>query len=623
MAGQTIRRTIWRWAPGALVLAFALLLALSGSTGYAAPENVHSGVYQWAGEHPGQNVPVILQTSGQTSADEAVTNNGGVVKQDIDFISAIQADVPPSSLRALSRADGVEYISLDAPVIALNDNALIDEHKVLSEFPQAVKAPDVWGKGFYGDGVGVAVLDTGVSSANNPDFTGYSGANRIIASVAIDGAATTTNDGYGHGTHIAGIVAGDGDLSNGKYPGIAPGANIINVKISDDLGNSSMGDLLAGLQWVYQNKNAYNIRVVNLSLHSATAESYKTSPIDAAVEFLWTNGIFVVVASGNSGSVADAVSYPPANDPFVMTAGAIDDKGTDSTGDDVPASFSSFGITQDGIKKPELLTPGVNIVSDTDSASILYAQGLLTGKVVSPGPYLKLSGTSMAAGVMSGVAALVIQKHPNWTPGQLKCSLITKSRKLSGANSGFSVPRAGDTFNLSKPSCDSDTGLAPSYGLMGAPVVPLIGAVAYILDQPDPFAAAASIGIDPAAANFVTTTPDDPTVALSLDTVDWSAIKWEAIAWENVNWQLIDWDSIKWASIKWDVIKWASVNWDVIKWSSIKWDVIKWSAIKWNSVKWDAIKWDVIKWSAVNFDVIKWSAVNFDVIKWNSAGEGG
>ena len=246
----------------------------------------------------------------------------------------------------------------------------------------------------------------------NADFTRY-GATRVVASVAVSTSATSTNDGYGHGTHIAGIIGSDGDANYGKYVGIAPRANLINVKISNDVGASSLGDLIAGLQWVYMNKTQYNIKVVNLSLHSSIAESYKTSPVDAAVEFLWKNGIFVVVASGNTGSAPGQANFPPANDPFVMTVGATDDKGTDTTGDDVLASFSTGGTTQDGFRKPELLAPGVNIVSDTNSTSILYAQGLPLGKVITPGPYLKLSGTSMAAGVMSGVAALVYQKHPD------------------------------------------------------------------------------------------------------------------------------------------------------------------------------------------------------------------
>jgi subtilisin family serine protease len=308
--------------------------------------------------------------------------------------------------------------------------------------------------------------------------------------------------------------------------------------------------------------------VVNLSLHSSTAESYKTSPLDAAVEFLWKNGIFVVVASGNTGNVPGAVDFPPTNDPFVMTVGAVDDRGTAGTGDDIPASFSSSGTTLDGFRKPELLTPGVNIVSDTDVNSILYKLGLAAGKVVTPGPYLKLSGTSMSAGVMSGIAALVYQKHPEWTPGQMKCSLIAQARKLSSSYSAFSSPLARDTYKLSTPSCNSDTGIQPAHGLAAPMVVPFVSAVAYVLSQPDPFAAAAEIGLNITDANLVTTSPNDPTVALSIQTVDWSAIKWDLIKWDAIKWDLIKWDLIKWDAIKWDAIKWDAIKWDLVKWDT-------------------------------------------------------
>ncbi len=397
------------------MLGFALSLALFGGNGYATTDNVHATVYQWAAQHPGQEVPVILRTSGdQASAGETVTAVGGKVEQNLDFVSAIQASVPAASLRSIAASDSVSFISLDAPVMSLGDFS-IDDKRIVSQFPFAVKAKEAWDKDLYGNGIGVAIVDTGISPVTNPDFSNGS-ASRVIASVAISASATTTNDGYGHGTHIAGIIGSDGNTNRTKYVGVAPQANLINVKVSNDVGASSLGDLIAGLQWVYNNRAQYNIKVVNLSLHSSIPESYKTSPVDAAVEFLWKNGIFVVVASGNTGSVADAVNYPPANDPFVMTVGAIDDKGNNKDGDDAPASVSSNGITQDGFTKPELLAPSVNIVSDTNSTSILYTHGLHLGKVITPGPYLKLSGTSMAAGVMSGVAALVYQKHPDWTP---------------------------------------------------------------------------------------------------------------------------------------------------------------------------------------------------------------
>jgi serine protease AprX len=629
MAGHTLKRRLWRWAPGAFVLGFALSLALFGGKGYATPDNVHAAVYQWAAQHPGENVPIILSTTGGTAgADGAVSASGGTVEQNLDFISAVQATVPATAVGQLASSSDVAYISLDAPVQSLDGGFSqwlwggFSLDRIVSAYPSAVKVGDAWSSGDYGQGVGVAVVDTGISPVTNADFTSANGVSRVVASVEVNSSTTSTNDGYGHGTHIAGIVGGDGDASNGKYVGIAPRANLVNVKISDDQGNSSMGSLLAGLQWIFTNRVQYNIKVVNLSLHSSIAESYKTSPIDAAVEFLWTHGIFVVVAAGNTGNAANAVFYPPSNDPYVMTTGAIDDKGTTYTGDDVPAAFSSYGVTQDGFTKPDLLAPGVGIVSDTDPNSILYQQGLSLGKVITPGPYLKLSGSSMAAGVMSGVAALVSQAHSDWTPGQLKCTLITKARKLYSTGTAypanFAVPNAGSTVWLWGPSCNSDRGLTPSHGLTGVPIVPLVSAVAFVLSQPDPFAAAAAIGLDPVAANFVTTSPTDPTVALSIDTVDWAAIKWDAIKWDSIKWDAIKWDSIKWDSIKWDSIKWDSIKWDAIKWDSIKWDAIKWDSIKWDSIKWDSIKWDSIKWDSIKWDSVMWDAIKWDSIKWDA-----
>ena len=130
---------------------------------------------------------------------------------------------------------------------------------------------------------------------------------------------------YGHGTHVAGIVAGNGNFSNGARTGIAPGANLVNVKVADSYGMSYGSDLVEGLQWMYDNRLTYNIKVVNISMNSTVAESYQTSPIDAAVEILWFNGIVVVVSAGNSGP---GIIFPPANDPFVITVGAADDMGT-------------------------------------------------------------------------------------------------------------------------------------------------------------------------------------------------------------------------------------------------------------------------------------------------------
>jgi serine protease AprX len=612
----SMRERVRRWAPAIFILFFALALALFGGPGYAAPLNVHEAVYQWSSEHPGQSVPVVIETSDPSAAKAQVAAVGGVFKQDLGIVSSIQAAVPSRSVNQLAASDNVSYISLDAPVEMADGGTSASSASITSAYPFTVKANDAWAEDVAGQGVGVAVIDTGLSPVTNPDFSSLDGTSRIVASVEVNSTSETTSDGYGHGTHIAGIVGGNGSADNGRFVGVAPSANVVNVKISDDTGASGIGDLIAGLGWVMEHKTEFNIRVVNLSLHSTVPQSYKTSPLDAAVEMLWKSGIFVVVASGNSGSGFGAMSFPPANDPFVMTVGATNDKGTAYFNDDVMASWSSSGFTQDGFFKPELVAPGVNITSDSDPSSILFQQGLAKGKVVD-GSYLTLSGTSMSAGVMSGVAALVAQAHPDWSPGEIKCTLIDRSRKMPGF-SNFRVPRAGDTVKANSPKCNSDFGIVPNYLLRSMPFIPMVSAVAYVLSAPNPAAAADAIGLDMTAANLVTTTPNDPTVALSIETVDWSVIKWDVIKWDSIKLDVIKWDLIKWDAIKWDLIKWDVIKWDLIKWDAIKWDSIKWDAIKWDSIKWDSIKWDSIKWDAIKWDSIKWDAIKWDSIKWDS-----
>src|SRR5205807_5948655 len=178
---------------------------------------------------------------------------------------------------------------------------------------------------------------------------------RVVETAVTNPNATTPADLYGHGTDVAGIIAGNGlnrassDPLDGQYIGVAPNANLISIKASDDQGNATVLDVIYGLQFAVDHQSDYNIRVVNLSLDSTTPQSYKTDPLDAAAEAAWFHGIVVVAAAGNRGTADDAVQYAPANDPFVITVGAVDENGTPTTVDDTVPSWSSRGVTQDGL----------------------------------------------------------------------------------------------------------------------------------------------------------------------------------------------------------------------------------------------------------------------------------
>ena len=230
-------------------------------------------------------------------------------------------------------------------------------------------------------------------------------------------------DTYGHGTHVAGIIAGNSDYRSpsdplrGKFAGVAPDANLVSVKVSDDSGNATVLDVIYGLQFAVDHQKTYNIRVVNMSLDSTTPQSYKLDPLDAAVESAWFHGLVVVVAAGNRGNDPDAVQYAPANDPYVVTVGAVDTNGTVTPRDDVIPGWSSRGTTQDGFDKPDVNAPGAHIVSVLAPNSTFASQ---CPSCIIDGQYITAGGTSMAAPMVSGPgrrhAAAALQLEPR--PGQ-------------------------------------------------------------------------------------------------------------------------------------------------------------------------------------------------------------
>jgi serine protease AprX len=333
----------------------------------------------------------------------------------------------------------------------------------------SVAADRVWGR-TTGKGVGVAVIDSGIAG-DVPDFrrSAADRRSRVIATAVTNRCAREATDNYGHGTHVAGLIAGNGlnlrneDPAYGKHMGIAPEANLISVKVADEDGRTTVLDVIHGLQFAVDNKHGLGIGVINLSLSSTVAESYKTDPLDAAVEQAWFSGIVVVAAAGNEGSSDDAVDYAPANDPYVITAGAVDDRGTRTISDDKLASWSSRGYTQDGFNKPNVLAPGASLTATLALGSDLQQR---CRQCVTDHRYFRMGGTSMSSAIVSGVAALLLEEHPEWTPNQVKGALSRTLVNVPGTGGEVNVQRALAATNLRsnvglKPSrlIDTDTGL--------------------------------------------------------------------------------------------------------------------------------------------------------------------
>jgi len=431
----------WRWAGGLLALGPLLVPGHGQPLTHAMVAPVEPALARLATAHPGSRVRVVVQAQGPDTALRAqVARLGGRVTTDLSLIHAVAATLPARAVATLARTPGVRYVSLDAPTVK-SGYTCCSATALQSVYPQAIGASALWtgSKAIMGQGIGVAVVDSGIKT------TGDEGS-RVVARVSATLAPTSSDngygDGYGHGSHVAGIIAGDGTLSTGAYVGVAPRANLVGVRVSSDQGQASISDVVNGLQWVYNNRAAYNIRVVNLSLNSTVADSYQVDPLDAAVETLWKAGIVVVASAGNNGSANAGVVYAPANDPFVITVGAVDDHGTASTADDTLASFSAFGTlpisttagATTALAKPDLVAPGVNIVSTLGDQGSTLAQTHADHLVGSA--YFRMSGTSMAAPMVAGAAALLLQSKPNLTPDQVKYRLVSTAQPLNRVGTG-------------------------------------------------------------------------------------------------------------------------------------------------------------------------------------------
>ena len=406
--------------------------------------------------NPDEQVDVIVryrQSPGDTHL-ASMRNHGASVKGTIQLVRGIAARVPARALEALEADDDVEYVAPDRPVRAALDYAAPTVNAGLAQH-----------YGYTGESIGIAVIDSGIG--NHRDLTYSTGpASRVVYSESFVGRGAA--DGYGHGTHVAGILAGNGESSTGAsyritFRGIAPRALLINLRVLDDNGVGRDSDVIAAIERAIQLKKKYNIRVINLSLGRPVYESYRQDPLCQAVEAAWKAGIVVVVAAGNYGrdnsfgNEGYATITSPGNDPWVITVGAMKTMGTLTRGDDLIASYSSKGPTLiDHIVKPDLVAPGNRIISLALPGGTLLRQYpgntvplsyyAATSGVANSEIYYRLSGTSMATPVVSGAAALLLHKQPGLTPDQVKARLMKTASKSFPVFSVATDPVTGATY---------------------------------------------------------------------------------------------------------------------------------------------------------------------------------
>jgi serine protease AprX len=345
-----------------------------------------------------QNVIVEMDDASTQEECQDVLNlckKTGKVTQHFSSIHCTATRITCKGLHEVIRHPKVKKVYFDREVKSLLDVA-----------SATVRANQVWSEGTTGKGITVAVIDTGIHP--HTDLNG-----RIIAFKDFVSNRQNTYDDNGHGTHVAGDVASNGASSQGRYRGPAPGASLVGVKVLNKKGSGSLSNVIAGIDWCIQNKERYDIRVINLSLGSQATNPCQEDPICRIVERAWSEGIVVCAAAGNDGPERGTISSPGIA-PSIITVGAMDDKDTVDRSDDTIASFSSRGPTIEGLVKPDVVAPGVDIVSLRSPNSFLAKQ------IGGSGPYISMSGTSMATPICAGIVALLLQQNPELTPNDVK-----------------------------------------------------------------------------------------------------------------------------------------------------------------------------------------------------------
>ena len=461
--------------------------------------------------------------------------SGGKVLHVFRNVSAELVAAPLASLQALSLDSRVAGMTPDRAGRVTGDAGTGPGGK-------GVLAPheigDQAGKDGTGSGVNVALLDTGLSdtAALSRDSGRVTDGVDVSQLAAKDGKARTSGqftDGYGHGTFLASLIAGGKVPGSGdRAIGVAPSARIVVVKVADSNGNTSLSEVLAGLDWVASHAQA--IQVVNLALavDRPTGTAYGADPLTVAVEHVRSLGVVVVAASGNvAGQLGD-----PGLDPLALTVGAADDS---KPGPPQVASFSGSGVV-DGVSKPDVVAPGMHVLGVIPSDSYI-AQNNPQGWAGNG--LFKGSGTSEATAVTSGVVAAYLSDHPNADPATVKAALRKGAQDMKDKRAGQGL-------------------------------VQLVHGNGKVSDK------------DLGESGFDSTAWQNNAWNGVANWQSWLAASWSGPAWDAASWSGATWSAASWSSSKWSAASWSAASWSAASWSAASWSAASWSAASWSDFSW-------------------------------------
>jgi serine protease AprX len=491
-------RAAWLVAPLVAALGFA---GAAPSVAAAVPRNA-----------------IIVEAASTQTASAAVTEAGGRVDAPLAVVAGVAAHVDDAGLSRLM-GDGAVRVTPDI-VLRASSNDFSPTTTSGDSQMSAMNPGPTWSLD-AGRGVGVALIDTGVNPT--PDLRG----DRLVRGPDLSGERDGV-DRFGHGTFMAGLIAGDGTASSRggvRHVGAAPGATVVAVKVAGADGSTTLSRLIAGIGWVVTHKHDDHIRVLNLSFGAEVNLPYLANPLSGAVEAAWASGITVVTSAGNDGpgSVTS-----PGDDPWVVTVGASDTSGVTSTAGPIASWSGTESFAQ--YSKPNLVAPGVSVVS-------LRAPGS-TIDTANPGArigdsYFRGSGTSMSTALVSGAAAVLLQQHPAATPDDVKGALIDGGTTIKGS-------------------------AAPAVSLQGAEAA-----------TPRPgWWQRFPIAFDGLGHGLTNQMP-------------WTASRWTASRWT----------ASRWTASRWTASRWTASRWTDTSWNDAAWTASRWTASRWTDASWNARAW--------------------------------
>jgi serine protease AprX len=556
----------------AMTVAVATLVA----AGLAGPTAASAATMPSASS--ADRVSVIVQELAGTGngPERAVSAFGGTVGRQLGVIGGFTAEVPVDRLDALRGVAGVDSVTKDAGLALQSTDVESQATQAGSLYTianQVTGASAMWDAGYTGKGVDVAVIDSGVVPVD-----GFKTPGKVVygpdLSLEANGPAKNL-DTFGHGTHMAGIIAGrdsaagasvTGDSSN--FVGMAPDSRIVSIKIADAKGQTDVSQAIAAIDWVVQNrnKNGLNIRVLNMSFGTDGVQDYLLDPLAYAAEQAWHKGIVVVVAVGNEGFGTAKVNNP-AYDPYLIAVGSNNANGTATTADDVVSSFSNDG---DGTRNPDLVAPGEKVVSLRSPGSYLDA----TYPAARIGErFFRGSGTSQSTAVVSGAAALLISQRPELTPDQVKALLTRTAEPIPGATAAQ----------------------------QGAGLVDLATAkdTATPADAKQTFAVSTGVGSLEAARGSVHVTVGGREIRGEVDVRGkaFDVRKWATGLRNGGNWNGMSWSGMSWSGMSWSGMSWSGMSWSGMSWSGMSWSGMSWSGMSWSGMSWSGMSWSGMSWS--------------------------